>query len=241
MKKREMNKKIINKLTVIKKVTAFGLMLALTITCFTACGSDSGSKLQGGNTVEDTINQQIEKEAGNGTAEVTTEAVAEMTTEPVTETTTEAATENAVGDTGSDNGDTVSNGDPGSGVDVDLTKMNKDMVYSTVYQMMADAESYVGKTVKMSGAYYSSYDEATDTRYFFIIVKDATACCQQGLEFIWEDGSHVYPDEYPEDGTEAEVTGVFETYKDNPDDVYEYIRLKDASFTVIADSWEPVE
>ena len=35
------------------------------------------------------------------------------------------------------------------------------------------------------------------------------ACCAQGLEFVWGDGSHKYPDEYP-----AEVQGTFETYKE---------------------------
>lgn len=31
-------------------------------------------------------------------------------------------------------------------VDYDLTEMNSDMVYSTVYQLMMDPERYVGKT-----------------------------------------------------------------------------------------------
>ena len=40
----------------------------------------------------------------------------------------------------------------------------------------------------------------------------ATAYCAQGLEFVWDDGSHAYPDDYPADGEEVVVTGVFETY-----------------------------
>lgn len=36
----------------------------------------------------------------------------------------------------------------------------------------------------------------------------------QGLEFVWGDGSHKYPDEYPAEDTEIEVQGTFETYKE---------------------------
>ena len=40
------------------------------------------------------------------------------------------------------------------------------------------------------------------------------ACCAQGLEFVWGDGSHKYPDEYPAEDTEIEVQGTFKTYKE---------------------------
>ena len=156
------------------------------------------------------------------------EASTEATTEqPISEASTEATTEERPEvDT-----EAMKNSDL-----IDLTVMDSNMVYSTVYQMMADAPSYVGKKVRMKGSYYSSYDETTKQRYYFIIIQDAAACCQQGLEFIWDDGSHVFPDEYPEDGTEAVVEGTFETYKDNPDDVYEYIHLVDASFEVTSET-----
>jgi hypothetical protein len=44
-------------------------------------------------------------------------------------------------------------------------------------------------------------------------IADATTCCSQGLEFIWN-GDHVYPDDYPADGTEIELVGVFGTYEE---------------------------
>ena len=40
------------------------------------------------------------------------------------------------------------------------------------------------------------------------------ACCAQGLEFVWGDVSHKYPDEYPAEDTEIEVQGTFKTYKE---------------------------
>ena len=227
-----------------KKVLA-GVLSCVMICSFAACGSDtdSASKLQNGNSVEEAMNQQMEKED----AAKTTEELPQTLVVPPSESTTESTTEQAaiekldeesakeIFGNGNDN-DSQDDTENTSGVDIDLTAMNSNMVYSTVYQMMADAPSYVGQTVRMRGSYYSTYDEATGTRYYFIIVKDATACCQQGLEFIWDDGSHKFPDEYPEDGTEAEVCGTFETYKDNPDDQFEYIHLVDASFEVVGAS-----
>lgn len=220
----------------IKKSICVGLALAVCLQGLTACGSDDAgsSKYQNdGNSVEEALNEQMAKEDAESTTESTTEqpiseASTEATTEqPISEASTEATTEERPEvDT-----EAMKNSDL-----IDLTVMDSNMVYSTVYQMMADAPSYVGKKVRMKGSYYSSYDETTKQRYYFIIIQDAAACCQQGLEFIWDDGSHVFPDEYPEDGTEAVVEGTFETYKDNPDDVYEYIHLVDASFEVTSET-----
>ena len=48
------------------------------------------------------------------------------------------------------------------------------------------------------------------------------ACCAQGLEFVWGDGSHKYPDEYPAEDTEIEVQGTFKTYKEKDYDTTFY-------------------
>ena len=85
----------------------------------------------------------------------------------------------------------------------------------------------------MSGLYYTTYDESTEQYYQFVIIKDATACCQQGMEFVWGDGNHKYPDEYPEQDSEVEVIGTFELYKDSPDDPYDYCRLSNSTFSVL--------
>lgn len=96
--------------------------------------------------------------------------------------------------------------------------MNKDMVYATVYQLMVEPDKYIGKTLCIDGLYYTGQNEKTGTYYHYNIIKDALACCSQGLEFVCGDGSHVYPDEYPKDETEIEVKGTFETYKEPGDD-----------------------
>jgi len=89
------------------------------------------------------------------------------------------------------------------------------LCYATVYQMMCEPDSCLGKRVKMSGQFASVIDEISGSRYYACIIQDAPACCAQGFEFIWDDGSHVCPDEYPELDSEIIVQGVFETYEEN--------------------------
>ena len=112
-------------------------------------------------------------------------------------------------------------------IDVDLTSMSGTMVFAEVYQMMMHPDDYIGKIIKIRGIYYSSYYAPMDTHYFFVVVSDATACCSQGIEFVWDDNSHYYPDAYPAEESEIEITGVFEAYKDDGDENIYYHLLTD--------------
>ncbi len=116
-----------------------------------------------------------------------------------------------------------------SGIDVDLTKLSSTMVYSEVYNMMSKPEDYVGKTIKIEGAYFASYWKETGKYYHCVLISDATACCQNGIEFVWDNGTHVYPDEYPPDDTVIELTGVFGLYEE---DGQSYCYLKTDDITV---------
>ena len=95
---------------------------------------------------------------------------------------------------------------PAQNVDLDLTSLSSTMIYSEVYNIMSAPDDYIGKTIKMNG------DFATDDNgiYYFCIIRDATACCQQGIEFIL-DGAQ-YPGDYPEIGSDITVLGTFERY-----------------------------
>ncbi|MPM47297.1 hypothetical protein SDC9_94005 [bioreactor metagenome] len=97
--------------------------------------------------------------------------------------------------------------------DVDLTNLSSTMVYAEVYNMMVSPLDYVGKTIKMRGQYYASFDMTMQQYYHFVVIEDATACCSQGLEFLWT-GDHAYPEDYPKDETQVEVLGVFELYEE---------------------------
>lgn len=114
---------------------------------------------------------------------------------------------------------------------IDLTDLNKDMVYAMVYQMMVDPDRFKGKEVKMKGLFTVYSDEETEDNYFSVLIEDALACCTYGIEFIWDDGSRIYPDDYPQVDSVITVTGTVETYYEegNP---YQYLRLKDAVLEV---------
>lgn len=110
-------------------------------------------------------------------------------------------------------------------LDYDLSIMGSDMVYATVYQLMVDPKTYIGKSFKIRGNYYSSYSQELDTYYHFCMIKDAAACCAQGIEILWADEKMNRNENCPEEDTMVTVEGVFETYEEGKNT---YGRLKDA-------------
>ncbi len=110
------------------------------------------------------------------------------------------------------------------GIDVDLTEMSSTIVFAEVYNMMMDPMSYIGKTVRMNGSFAIYHDDEKNKDHYACIIRDATACCEQGVEFMFGDG-YTFPDDYPKEGEEISVTGVFRTYKDGE---YTYWALMDS-------------
>lgn len=111
---------------------------------------------------------------------------------------------------------------PESDVDIDLTLMNATMVYAQVYDMMTNPGNYTGKTVRMKGPFSVYQSDARN--YFAVIIRDATACCSQGIEFVLTE-NRAYPEEYPQMGTEITVSGTFHTYSEGQ---MNYCELYDA-------------
>lgn len=108
-------------------------------------------------------------------------------------------------------------------VDLDLSVLSGTVVYSQVYDMMMEPERYLGQRVRVKGNLSYFQDPQTLKEYFAVVIADATACCAQGIEFVWN--GHRYPDDYPPLDTELTVTGVFGTYEENG---FAYLQLKDA-------------
>ena len=110
---------------------------------------------------------------------------------------------------------------------VDLTALSSTMVYAEVYYMMTTPQEYVGKTVKMQGQ-FEVYDanpanELGYVYYFAVVIADATACCQEGIEFVLADETAVFPDNYPQAGTEITVVGRFEPYVESGTTYYHLV------------------
>ncbi|MBR6999474.1 MAG: hypothetical protein IKI01_02545 [Lachnospiraceae bacterium] len=114
--------------------------------------------------------------------------------------------------------------DPDPSVDVDLTCLSSTMVYAEVSNIVLSPEKYIGKTMKMDGLFAVYHDEETDQYYYACLIQDATACCQNGIEFVPAD-ARKYPDDFPELGTNITVTGVFDTYEEGG---YTYCTLREA-------------
>lgn len=200
---------------------ALVLLVAVLSVILAGCGSSNGSATPGhktgsqGTSVDDILAQEKKKEddAKGNTTPTSTPTPAEP----------KGSATPAVGDvtpaepTGSANPGDLS-------VDLDLTTMSSTLVYSEVYNMMCVPEEYQGRTIKMKGPFEVYVDEATGKYYYACIIQDATACCAQGLEFEPVD-LKVYPDDFPEIGTEICVVGEFDTYMEGE---YMYCTLRNA-------------
>lgn len=91
-------------------------------------------------------------------------------------------------------------------IDLDLTKMSATMIYTTIFDMLVMPEDYVEKNIKVKGWFQTYTDPYTGELYYAVVVPDATACCMQGLEFVWP-GEHSYPADFPNTGDDITITG----------------------------------
>lgn len=115
-----------------------------------------------------------------------------------------------------------------SKVDLDLTKMSATMIYSTIFDMLIMPEDYVEKIIKVKGWFETYTDPQTGEMYYAVVVPDATACCQQGLEFVWK-GNHTYPDDFPKPGQDITVTGIYKMIE-NDGVTYTYLEANSVEF-----------
>ena len=109
-------------------------------------------------------------------------------------------------------------------VDLDLSVMSGTVVYAQVYNLLCDPTAWLGKTIRMAGFYSVFQDQSTGMVYHACVIPDATACCTQGIEFVWA-GEHAWPEDYPEDAADITVTGRLEMYEENG---IKYLHLVDA-------------
>ena len=144
----------------------------------------------------------------------------------------EVSKKEVAGDTGKGKSSKSKSKTKGNKIDVDLNNLNANVVYSQVYLMMTEPDKFIGKRIRMSGQFnvYAAQEGNPSgvTEYYAIIIADAQACCQQGIEFVWP--GHTYPEGFPEVKSNASVTGIFEVYEENGK---KYCRL-------VADTVEPL-
>ena len=106
-------------------------------------------------------------------------------------------------------------------VDYDLTNMSSTMIYAEVFNMLIEPEKYENKRVKMKG-FFTIYNEGSKDEVYSVIVPDATACCQQGIEFFYNFENR------PTSGSEIIVTGIFKIHQLSEENgiTYNYIQAE---------------
>ncbi len=109
----------------------------------------------------------------------------------------------------------------GTKIDYDLSSMNANMVYAEVFNMMAEPEIYDEKTVRMKGKFaaYPNSPTANGGTAYAVIITDALACCQTGIEFKYDFGGKL-----PKEGDEITVTGRYVTAFLSGDIAYNYVK-----------------
>lgn len=144
----------------------------------------------------------------------------------------EASKKEVAGDAGKGKSSKSKSKTSSNKIDIDLNNLNANVVYSQVFLMMTEPDKFIGKRIRMSGQFnvYAAEEGNPSgvTEYYAIIIADAQACCQQGIEFVWP--GHTYPEGFPEVKSNASVTGIFEVYEENGK---KYCRL-------VADTVEPL-
>ena len=85
---------------------------------------------------------------------------------------------------------------------IDLTKMNTNLAYAQVANMINSPDIYDGKTIKVAGKY--SYSE--NTHKHSITILDTLGCCSLVVEFELQN------ENYPTENKYITIEGVFSTY-----------------------------
>lgn len=114
-----------------------------------------------------------------------------------------------------------------SEIDLDLSVLSATIAYSQIANFMYDPAPFLGQIIRLRGYYDVFEDSSTGLVYYLCNIPDVSACCAQGIEFIWA-GDHAWPEDYPEPGTDITVTGRLETYMEGNN---MYLHLTDAEVT----------
>lgn len=179
-----------------KKILACIICLTLAFGV-TACGKASDKDSNGDTKIISDAKNKQENSKSNTKKEVSKKEVA--------------------GDAGKGKSSKSKSKTKGNKIDVDLNNLNANVVYSQVFLMMTEPNKFIGKRIRMSGQFnvYAAEEGNPSgvTEYYAIIIADAQACCQQGIEFVWP--GHTYPEGFPEVKSNASVTGIFEVYEEN--------------------------
>lgn len=107
---------------------------------------------------------------------------------------------------------------------VDMTQMGSSMVYSTVFNLMAEPDYFNGKTIKMQGAFMKLPGPSGEETWN-VVVSDATQCCYTGMAFQYDFGGSI-----PEEDTILTVTGRLVTETLDSGISYSYLKASSVEY-----------
>ena len=110
-------------------------------------------------------------------------------------------------------------------IDVDIAGLRLLVVHGEVNKILTNPENYIGKRVRMSGNYYYMTSQDRSMRYHYIAVEPGDSCCVRGLEFAW-DADGAFPDGFPNEWADIEITGVYASYTESGETYY-YIAVEE--------------
>lgn len=94
--------------------------------------------------------------------------------------------------------------------DVDLVGLDPYSTFDAVFEIMDNAEDYVGQRIRMQGV-FDIYEYPDHVVYGCIIPDPTDNCRQQGMEFVLREDQQ--PAFYPNVGDEIIVSGEFALYQ----------------------------
>lgn len=98
-------------------------------------------------------------------------------------------------------------------VDVDFIGLNNIMLQAELNNLRTNSDQYEGKTIRISGPYYSVFLPETNQEYHFVTVVKGDACCIQGLEFRLSEYA-LEKGKYPDANRTIVVIGTIEKYEE---------------------------
>jgi len=93
-------------------------------------------------------------------------------------------------------------------VDVNLTGLSSTVAYAAIINILQAPDNYIGKRIKVSGAYQAFYYEEFDRYLHFVVIEGPGGCCPQAIKFVYGE-DRTSPDDYPTENAMIEIAGVF--------------------------------
>lgn len=117
-------------------------------------------------------------------------------------------------------------------IDVDLTALSRIMAEAKFFDIVTNSAEYLGKTIRVSGPYFTLFFNNQIYHYVIIILSDG-CCPPDGFEFRLTEGNMALTDHLRQ-GTMIEITGELGFYMED-NFRFLYLSVSDMDEVIIAE------